>query len=181
MNFRPKLLKLNFYYFSAFYFKLPFVAFLQKKKLTLKLAVCPQPGSWNRRPVRQLQKPPCERSRQESVAQEAHDEEKTSNSASQKCQIRCHIWLTTRPTETGIGRRVLCNVRQEMQMLLPDLPRASRARKAFFHVPSANQDARSAGDDSSARLLTPFLRCRPRSQNMRILVSQQSGATYSMK
>ena len=37
-------------------------------------------------------------------------------------------------------------------------PRASRARKAFVHVVKANPDARSVGDDSSTRLLTPFLR-----------------------
>jgi len=42
-------------------------------------------------------------------------------------------------------------------LILSPTPRASSARKAFFHVVNANPDARSDGDDSSTRLLTPFL------------------------
>jgi hypothetical protein len=43
-------------------------------------------------------------------------------------------------------------------LILSPTPRASSARKAFVHVVKANPDARSDGDDSSTRLLTPFLR-----------------------
>jgi hypothetical protein len=43
-------------------------------------------------------------------------------------------------------------------LILSPTPRASSAWKAFLQVVNANPDARSDGDDSRTRLLTPFLR-----------------------
>jgi len=68
-----------------------------------------------------------------------------------------------------------CNCRCCFLILSPT-PRTSSARKALFQMVSANPDARSDGDDSSTRLLTPFLydgcgKNNPRSRS--ILIFQQ--------